>query len=456
MKRHNYILFLFVALNMLWLKQVYAQDETPFADQNVDDLEDVSDAFSELFFEALKQKGIENHERAIVALDACIKMEPKRPILYFEKGKNETALKQYDNAADSFNKSLELKQDQPDVLDALFRTYGFAREYDKAITVGQKLVQLDSQYKENLASLYIAKRSFNTALDLLDELDLEKGVDISRNALRERAYRLSGNDDLKINRLEKKVNLGMARPSDFATLIYAYVGLNKANKARTNATLLEKVEPAHIAVQIGSYKDDFAKKEYRKAVTKMQIGLQNELPVAAKKVIIEDFINLIKEDDSYKNTFENSVASIQKSGAEASLYRLISEYYSTASQDGEGLAYLEKALDADKENLDLIKKVTKAQLDNKQYDKALRISSEALELFPSQPQLYLDNGLALSGLTNYDEAIESLELGLDYIIDDDTLEARFYEALGNAYKGKGDLSNHSKYIERARAIKPQG
>jgi len=79
-----------------------------------------------------------------------------------------------------------------------------------------------------------------------------------------------------------------------------------------------------------------------------------------------------------------------------------------------------------------------------------------LELFPSQPQLYLDNGLALSGLTNYDEAIESLELGLDYIIDDDTLEARFYEALGNAYKGKGDLSNHSKYIERARAIKPQG
>jgi len=155
MKRHNYILFLFVALNMLWLKQVYAQDETPFADQNVDDLEDVSDAFSELFFEALKQKGIENHERAIVALDACIKMEPKRPILYFEKGKNETALKQYDNAADSFNKSLELKQDQPDVLDALFRTYGFAREYDKAITVGQKLVQLDSQYKENLASLYI-------------------------------------------------------------------------------------------------------------------------------------------------------------------------------------------------------------------------------------------------------------------------------------------------------------
>jgi len=456
MKRYSYIIFLFIALSMLSRKHIYAQDQTPFADQNVDDLGDVSDAFSELFFEALKQKGIENYERAIVALDACIKMEPKRPILYFEKGKNESALKHYDKAAESFNKSLALKQDQPDVLDALFRTYGFAREYDKAITVGQQLVQLDSQYKENLASVYIAKKSYSTALDLLDELDLEKGVNTSRNALRERAYRLSGNDNLKISRLEKKVDSETAKASDFAMLIYTYIGSNKADKAFAKAVRLKKIEPTHIAVQIGSYKDDLARKEYTVAVAKMQMGLQNELPVAVKKVMIEDFIRLIKEDTSYKNTFENSIATIQKSGSEASLYPLISEYYNTASQGDEGLAYLEKALNADKENLDLIKKVTRAQLDNAQYDKALKTTTEALELFPSQPQLYLDNGLAFSGLTNYDEAIESLELGLDYIIDDDILEAQFYEALGNAYKGKGDLNNHEKYIQRAKAIKPQG
>ena len=220
--------------------------------------------------------------------------------------------------------------------------------------------------------------------------------------------------------------------------------------------MLAEIEPTHIAVQIGNYKEDLLKKEYAAATTKMQAGLQTALPIAVKKIIVEDFIALVREDTSYKGIFENSVATIQKNGTEATLYRIISEYYSTASDGGEELAYLEKALEADKENLGLIKKVITAQLENTQYDKALKTASEALELFPSQPELYLNNGLALLGLAKYDKAIESLELGLDYIIDDKTLEARFYHALGNAYEGNGDLTNSSKYMERAKAIKPQG
>jgi hypothetical protein len=35
---------------MLSRKHIYAQDPTPFADQNVDDLGDVSDDFQETFF----------------------------------------------------------------------------------------------------------------------------------------------------------------------------------------------------------------------------------------------------------------------------------------------------------------------------------------------------------------------------------------------------------------------
>ena len=45
-------------------KGMYAQDKPP-----TDDLGNVSDDFQENFFEALKQKGIENYELALNALD---------------------------------------------------------------------------------------------------------------------------------------------------------------------------------------------------------------------------------------------------------------------------------------------------------------------------------------------------------------------------------------------------
>ena len=120
MKRSTYILVLFLSLSMLSRKRTYAQDQTPFADENVDDLEDVSDDFQENFFEALKQKGIQNYDRAILALNKCIQMEPDRDFLYFERAKNFTARKEYDRAEEDLEKSLSLKPNREPVLELLY------------------------------------------------------------------------------------------------------------------------------------------------------------------------------------------------------------------------------------------------------------------------------------------------------------------------------------------------
>ena len=55
---------------VLFPMTTYAQEiETP----PTDDLGNVSDAFQENFFEALKQKGIENYELALIALEKAKK-----------------------------------------------------------------------------------------------------------------------------------------------------------------------------------------------------------------------------------------------------------------------------------------------------------------------------------------------------------------------------------------------
>ena len=62
----------------------YAYAQVDFNKVPDDDLGNVEDEFQEHFFEALKQKGIENYERAVEALHKCLNLNSKRPVIYFE------------------------------------------------------------------------------------------------------------------------------------------------------------------------------------------------------------------------------------------------------------------------------------------------------------------------------------------------------------------------------------
>lgn len=80
-------------------------------------------------------------------------------------------------------------------------------------------------------------------------------------------------------------------------------------------------------------------------------------------------------------------------------------------------------------------------------------SKEALELFPEQPFIYKMNGLALNKLGKYNEAIAVLSIGIDFVIDNNTMEADFYEQLSISYEKLGNKSEALKYKQRAIALR---
>jgi tetratricopeptide (TPR) repeat protein len=86
------------------------------------------------------------------------------------------------------------------------------------------------------------------------------------------------------------------------------------------------------------------------------------------------------------------------------------------------------------------------------FDKVLQFSSEQLELFPTQPQLYYYNGLALNQQRQFKKAKEILESGLDFIVDDSVLEINFNLQLGEASAGLGDHKNKNAYFEKANQL----
>ena len=64
--------------------------------------------FQDSFYEALKQKGIENYDKAIVSLEKCLKSQPDDAAVHYELGKNYLALKNYESAYASFEKATSI------------------------------------------------------------------------------------------------------------------------------------------------------------------------------------------------------------------------------------------------------------------------------------------------------------------------------------------------------------
>lgn len=80
-------------------------------------------------------------------------------------------------------------------------------------------------------------------------------------------------------------------------------------------------------------------------------------------------------------------------------------------------------------------------------------SKNGLELFPSQPFLYYMNGFALNKMTKYNEAIAVLTIGIDYVIENITLEADFYEQLSISYEGLNNKTEALKYMQKANQLR---
>lgn len=136
--------------------------------------EDYSDDFQEHFFEALKQKGIENYDKAVDELLKCKKLQPDNDVVDYELGRNYKELKAYDQAEAYLLAAVEKK---PEIwyLDALFGVYEARGETDKAIEVGQRLAKSNGKYKENLVRIYMDTRRYEEALALIKELDARLG-----------------------------------------------------------------------------------------------------------------------------------------------------------------------------------------------------------------------------------------------------------------------------------------
>jgi len=450
-------IFIFLFGILFFPKETFAQEiKTINTEEPTDDLGNVSDVFQENFFEALKQKGIENYDLALEALDKAekaAKSEENKAVVFFEKGKNLTQLKQYKEAEENFNKVLKSQGDRMDVMEALYDLYYLENNYEAAIPLVQKLIKIDEDYKEDLANLYSRTQQYDKAITVLDELDETWGESDYRDALRSQIYRQTGNASGQIEKLEEKISSNPKKEQDYLNLIYLYSEEGNTTKAFETARELLKNNPNSQLVHLALYKYYLQENNIEEALRSMKIIFQSsEIEKENKYNVLGDFIAFVNLHLEYEKELENAVNLFSEDNS-GKIFEQLGDYYIAKNKKEDALKFYEKGIEKDTDNFSLLKNTLLLQIDFKKYENAAELSENSLEIFPAQPLLYLLNGVANNGLQKADVAIVSLETGLDYLLDNPKMEKDFYNQLIIAYKMKGNTTKAETYIKKASEIK---
>lgn len=405
--------------------------------------------FENYFYESIKQKGIENYDKAIEALEKCQNLEPNSEVVYFELAKNYYFQKKYNLAYDNFEKVTQINPKNRWAWVGMYDVCYDTRDYNKAISIVEKLVEFKEDYKEDLVSLYMNTQQYDKALTLINELNNRFGNTDKRDL-----YKAQIMQDAKYQGSEKENLISQIKknPKDeknYLQLIYLYSQSNQEEKALEIAKQLEKEIPTSDWAQVSLFKYHLANNDGQQAVKSMNIALSSsKVNQKIKHRILNEFLIFAKNNPNFEKDLDKAI-SYFNDDKDVKVAKEIGKFYQNKKTFDKAIKYYEMHLKNNPDDMETILLVLNCYKDNNNFDKLAIFSENQMQLFPNQPDLYFYNGLANNQLKQHKKAKDALETGIDFIIDDTTLEINFNIQIGEAYHGLGDAKKKEIYFKKA-------
>lgn len=412
-----------------------------------------TDQFQEFFYESLLQKGIENYDKAIVALEKAMKIKPNDATVYYELGKNYLALKEYKNAYNSFESATKIDPKNKWFWIGMYDVSYETKNFTQGITVINKLIEFDPKYKEDLTSLYMGTNQFEKALVLIQELDETYGKTDRRELYKIQILSQGKFQNIEITNLEHLIIKNPQEEANYISLIFLYSKNNEEAKAFETVQKLEKAIPNSEWAQVTLFKNYLDSNDAPKAIKAMNIVLASaKIDSKIKHRIVNEFLIFTDKNPQYSADLEKAVGYFDKDTA-VDVAKEIGKFFHAKKQWDKAIHYYEKSVS--KESVDVVETnllLLQAHTEQKQFDIVAKKALVLIETFPTQPQFYYYTGLAYNQLQQFKKAKDLLEMGMDYVVENKELEINFNIQLGEAYNGLGDFKKKDLFFSKANQL----
>jgi tetratricopeptide (TPR) repeat protein len=419
------------------------------AQNEPNDVVTIDDGFEDFFYEAIKQKSIENYDKAIEALEKGKAIEPENPIVYFELGKNYLAQKKYKEAYDNFEQAAKMDPKNRWAWVGMYDVCYDTRDYNQAIVIVEKLVEFKEGYKEDLTSLYMNTQQYDKALELINELNAKFGKSDKRelykaDILKDAKYQSAE----KFNLLEQ-IKKFPKEESNYISLIYMYSQSNQEEKALEIARKLEKEIPTSDWAQVSLFKFHLNNNDGDNAGKAMNLVFPSKkIDSKIKHRMLNEFLIFTKNNPKYEPDLDKAISYFDND-KDVEVAKEIGKFYYAKAEWIKAIKYFGMHLKNAEDDVETQLLLLEAYAENQQFGDLAKKADDLTQLFPTQPQFYYYAGLANNQLKSFKKAATILESGLDFVINDQPLEINFNIQLSEAYSGLGDVNKKEKYFAKA-------
>ena len=423
-----------------------------FAQDNPEDIALQNDAIENNFYEALKQRAIENYDKAVLAIEQCIELKSDEAAFYYELGKNQLDLKNYTAAEQAFQKAVDLKPNERWYWNGLYDVYYQTKNFEKSIEVVKKLITFDLNMNEDLVSLYMYTNQHDKALALLNEMQKTMVLSEMMEYYRLKIENSERNANLKVEDLEAAIKKDPKDEQLYINLMMFHSANNDEDKAFEVAQKLAEEIPNSEWANINLFKFYLQENRADEAIKSMfSIFENNKIDIKIKHRVLNEFLVYVVKTNSHYDELNRAVDYFENDKTINVAKEISKFFYSKANYD-KATFYLEKALTNNPNDYESVMLLLDNYVNAQNYEALANRSEILIDMYPSQPKLYYYAGLANNHLGKYKKAVEFLVNGLEFVVEDTELEVHFYLQLGEAYRLLKDDKKSKLYYGKAEEL----
>jgi tetratricopeptide (TPR) repeat protein len=412
-----------------------------------------------LFFNATKESMLGNYDEAARLYNQCIQINPYNAAAYYELARIAFENKDYDNAALLGRAAISL--DKKNVWYKLLYAQALQGQgkFDEAVKVYELIVKENPnslEYTFELADGYLKANRPDDAIKTLDRIEDLMGIspDISQEKMR--LYLRQGNIDKAANEIQKLIDLNPNDASNYIILADMYLANRMNDKAFDIYQKALKVDPTNGPVHYSLSQFYREKGDKTKSYDELKLAFASpDIDIDTKIQVLLSYFTLSETSPEMKTqAYELCKLMLEAHPLEPKAYSMYGDFLFRDKKFVEARDNFLKVLDIDKSKYLVWSQLIMCESELGNHQAVFDYSSQALDLFPTQPDLYYYKGSSALRLKKTKEAITVLSDGSGLIYNNPQLELQFYALLGDAYNADKNYERSEDYYNKALDIEP--
>tara|TARA_B100001250_G_C19809478_1_gene795092 strand:+ start:124 stop:1845 length:1722 start_codon:yes stop_codon:yes gene_type:complete len=404
-------------------------------------VDEVDKKFIHFYFQAEKNKLLEEYNEALIAYEKCISLIPEEPAPYYYIAKLYLYIFQdIDNAKHYINEAITLSPDNEWYYYELLSIYSIEKNLIGQLNIYYKLIDFNPDnifYYLEAINLLVDLKKYGNAVKFIKKTQKKLGVSNELLLALKDVY-LAENNFKEAEKVGKK--LTKRSLTFFSTLAEIYMHFNDYDNAITAYSKLLQGDSdnpkAIIALHaIYSNKEDIASQEKYL----LKIAENDQINIEIKKEIFYNLLlsNQYKTYPEFNIIIERAISLHPK---EPLFNLMLGDIFAKEGESTEAIKHYYLSLNSGIIKDDYIyTKLIELYWQKELTDSVIEVSEIAIDRFPFTPMFYYYHGVSLSNKGEYELSINTLLKGKDFIFDNELLVSDFYSLIGNSYH---ELNNH--------------